>query len=418
MKVAVIKIGSRISFGSIEKQNSGPAFSLFGDANENAKDIIKPSKDTSGGNGEAKSIINILYKGGADVTIYTKILNNDYLPEQYKFRNILNLYNSRELSNNLNSENFDALIVVNGNYNCFGGAEDSILLDLANYNAINAFNGRVFYCLCDPALTLTDVWKNVKSKPWASNHNESDLRITRDDIIYICQAYDTEVIKNKLVSQKTDNKINICKFLHYPFEKFPALEDNNYMPDNFNPEYDLLYGGTMRSGRRNKKMVKFYYGYSDDINVEMFGKLKEDELNNIRDKYFAGNRSPKFGQPVNYLEFCKKMNSSLAHIVIGDKLYEESNDVPQRTYESICAKVITFIDADIDTAKRVYGSNDFLKDFMYVKDHNDVEKKINMIKNDNNLRQQIIDQQLKCIFPNSNAKEYCENFVNLIKNNI
>lgn len=415
MKVAVIKIGSRISFGSIEKTKSA-SFSLFGD--HNVVEDIKPCKDTSGGNGEAKAIIKMLYDGGADVTIYTKILNNDYLPTEYKFKNILDLYTNKILETDINSQDYDALIVVNGNYNCFGGAEDSILLDLANYNAITKFNKKVFYCLCDPALILTDIWKNVKSKPWASNHNESDLRIDRDDIIYICQAYDTEVIKNKLDKQKTDNKIIIKNFLHYPFEKFPALYDYNYIDMCISPKYDLLYGGTMRSGRRAKKMVKFYYGYSDDINVEMFGKLKEDELNLIRDKYFVGKRAPKFGDAVNYLEFCKKMNNSLAHVVIGDKLYEESNDVPQRTYESICSNVITFIDKDIDTKKRVFGSDEFLKSFMYVDDYKDVENKINMIKNDPDLRYRIINQQKNCIFPNSGPIEYCKNFVKLIENNI
>lgn len=415
MKVAVIKIGSRISFGSVEKTKSA-SFSLFGE--DNFVEVVKPSKDTSGGNGEAKAIIKMLYDGGADVTIYTKILNNDYLPAEYKFKNILDLYSNKTLENDINSYNYDALIVVNGNYNCFGGAEDSILLDLANYNAITKFNKKVFYCLCDPALTLTDIWKNVKSKPWASNHNESDLRIDRDDIIYICQAYDTDVIKNKLNNQKTENKIKISKFIHYPFEKFPALYEANYMETAKEHSYDLLYGGTMRSGRRTKKMVKFYYGYSDNINVEMFGKLKEDELNLVRDKYFPGNKAPKFGEPVNYADFCKKMNSSLAHIVIGDKLYEESNDVPQRTYESICAGVVTFIDADIDTAKRVYGSNDFLKNFLYVKDHKDVEEKINKIKSDPDLHYTIVNQQLNCIFPNSGPKGYCEDFVKLIKDNL
>ena len=50
MKVGVIKLGSRISFNA---------------------------NDTSGGNGEARSIIKMLHGGGADVEIFTKILKKD-----------------------------------------------------------------------------------------------------------------------------------------------------------------------------------------------------------------------------------------------------------------------------------------------------------------------------------------------------
>ena len=58
MNVAVIKIGSRIAFGG---------------------------KDTAGGNAEAQYIIKMLYNGGANINIYTKVLSKDIIiPEYYK----------------------------------------------------------------------------------------------------------------------------------------------------------------------------------------------------------------------------------------------------------------------------------------------------------------------------------------------
>ena len=159
MKVAVIKLGSRISFNA---------------------------NDTSGGNGEARSIIKMLKEGGADVHIYTKILKKDTLVEDYTWHNLTDF-----VSGAVDIEG-DALVVLNGNVNFFGGAEDPE--QLLNYALINDFNGPVFYIFCDPELTLKQVWPSVEKKPWACNWTESQLNITRTDITYLSQPYDVDKV--------------------------------------------------------------------------------------------------------------------------------------------------------------------------------------------------------------------------------
>ena len=74
-KLAVIKIGARICFGKVNKNGE-----------------YKNPRDTSGGNGEARAIIEMLHRGGADITIMTNVADDDYKPEQYKFVNIIDLY--------------------------------------------------------------------------------------------------------------------------------------------------------------------------------------------------------------------------------------------------------------------------------------------------------------------------------------
>lgn len=387
MKLAVIKIGARVSFGKIDT-NGNKAI----------------TKDTSGGNGEAKAIIDILKRGGNDVTVLTKVIKNDYLPEDYTFIDILEEFKHDQSFSKIN-EGWDALVVVNGNFNCFGGAEESIALDIANYAFINNFKNDVFYCLCDPALVLTsNIYNSIKSKPWASKYSEK-LNITRDDIKVITQPFNTKAIAEKFNSTK--NAINVLEsnVFHFPFEKFPLLCESNFIsPVSLDREYDLLYGGTMRSNRRKKKMAKFYYGYDPSkLKVEMFGKIDGEVLSKEAEK--QGKKfGPTISGPVNYSLFCKKMSSSIAHVVIGDPLYEESSDVPQRLYESLAANVVTFIDNDLDKEKRVFKSSELSKgefdelvDFLYVKDSSEVSEKLISLKNDRGLLEHILELQQKVL---------------------
>lgn len=369
MKVAVIKLGSRISFNA---------------------------NDTSGGNGEARSIIRMLHKGGADVCIYTKILKKDTLVPDYEW---YDLSDPTTLSDGVRA---DALVVLNGNVNFFGGQEDRE--QLLNYVIINQFKGPVFYILCDPELTLSQVWHSVQKKSWAGNWAEKDLHITRDDIVYVSQPHDVE----KVVASLGKLDIKPAKIVHYPFEKFPCLNDR--LPFNPSHEVDLSYGGTMRGGKRLKKMVKFYFGHPSHISVEMFGKIAEEDFDT---KHTFGLRPPSFTGPVKYADMLPKMNRALAHCVIGDPWYEEINDMAQRCYESIQSSVVTFIDADLDRLRRVYGANKELADFLYVNDRAELSEKIELLRCSPDIRRQIVEAQFEAV--NFDANEYCQSFVALLK---
>jgi hypothetical protein len=373
MQVAVIKLGSRISFNA---------------------------NDTSGGNGEARSIIKMLQGGGAKVQIYTKILKKDNLLPEYEW---FDLSDPATLADGLRAQ---ALIVLNGNVNFFGGAEDPE--QLLNYVIINEFKGPVFYVYCDPSLTLKQVWPSVSRKPWAGNWSEKDLNITRNDIIYLSQPYDV----NKVLEKLSKNEVTPSTAIHFPFEQFPCL--NEQLPINPTPEVDLSYGGTMRGGKRSKKMVKFYFNHPEEISVEMFGKIK---LEDFEEKHLLGvTRTPTFTGPIKYDEMLPKMNKAMAHIVIGDPYYEQINDMAQRAYESIWSNVVTFIDKDLDQLRRVYGVDKELADFLYVGERKEVSEKIMLLKTDPNLRNEILSAQLKAI--NFDANTYCSQFVNLIKDTV
>lgn len=367
MKVAVIKLGSRISFNA---------------------------NDTSGGNGEARSIIKILETAGIEVHIFTKLLKKDVLLPQYTWHDI------SYADEAVKAEQCDALLVINGNVNFFGGAEDPE--QIMNYAIINAFPRKVFYAYCDPALTLKQLWPSVEKKPWGSNYKKEHIDIVRSDIIYLSQPYDVEKVQAELGK----NCVQPADILHFPFEQFPCLNEMIPPAPLDELEVDLSYGGTMRGGKRINKMLKFYFGHPEEISVEMFGKITvEDFTEHPKVGALAKSlRHPLFTGPVKYADMLPKMNKALSHVVIGDPFYEEINDMAQRAYESIWSGVVTFIDSDLDSLRRVYGQDKELADFLYVKTREEVSEKIMLLKTDPQIRQQILSDQLKAI--DFNPKDY------------
>lgn len=357
MNIAVLKIGSRIAISS---------------------------KGTSGGTGEVLSIIKILTNGGANVTAFTKVLDKDNKPSEFSIKNIEESYEE------VKHDKYDALLVVNGNCQFFGGAEDRS--QILNYHIINHFDGPVFYALCDCALTLKQVWPSIEKKPWASNYKKEDIYIAREDITYISQARDTA----KVVFA-ANKGVTIKKAVHFPFEKFPLLTLSKFRyPYVENPLLDIAYGGTFRSGRREKDMIKFMFGLPEDIKAQMFGKITLDDFNK---KLLPTNssglllyRAPEFSGSVPYDEYPKKMSSSLSTIIIGDPIYKEMDDLAQRIYESIMIGNITFIDSSYDFHKRVYTDPELIK-MLYVSNRTELADKIKQIKENPDLRKHIVDLQ-------------------------
>lgn len=376
MIIGVVKLGARISF---------------------------ESQGTSGGTGETISLIKMMLGGGAQVVAFSKLIKNETASP---LENLL-ILDAVDMKDEVNTLPLNALCVLNGSVNFFGGAEDPY--QLANYHIINNFKGPVFYILCDPELTFKQVWPSVSKKEWGNKYKQSNIEVKRSDIFYVCQPFNTEKVKNALGKTEITN---IRGFTHYPFEKFPFLNT----PRKFNeePMTHLSYGGTMRGGKRAKKMVKYYFGWPEDITVEMFGKI---DLDDFKPKLLQGDvRPPIFTGPVQYDKMLHKMNQSMSHIVIGDPWYEEISDMAQRASESINAQCVTFIDNDLDKERRFYSNNKDLADFLYVNSREDAEDKLRLLMYDIQARKDILEEQTKAV--NFNSKDYCNGFIEILRSNL
>lgn len=371
MKVCVLKLGGRIAYGS---------------------------SSTSGGTGEALAVIKIMTESGIEVDAWTKPLAKDGIPPNFNVINILDEYEK------VNDYEYDALVVLNGSVNYFGG-QDSPEGTLS-YHVMNNFDGPVYYVLCDPNLLLKQIWPSVAKKDWASNYKQEDIEITREDIVYISQPRDIPALNKKI--EKT--KVAIKEAIHFPFEQFVYLTMKDEPPVE-NYEWDLLYGGTFRGGRRELDMIKFYFGYSEDIKVQMFGKIKETQFKKNKESL----RHPEYGKAVPYEKFNEAMRNGLATVIIGDKLYKELDDLAQRIYESVICGNVVFIDASYDKNKIVFGENETLRKFCYVDSREDVEKRLNILKNKPDMIPMLIKLQKEVA--GIDKTEYSQRLRNIIENN-
>lgn len=394
-KLAVCKIGGRISFGKVDKTGN-----------------VLNARDTSGGNGEAKAIIDIAKKSGKfDITILTKTTSKDYFLDGYKFVDIVNLLQEGNIESFVEENNFDALLLINGSINCFGGAEQSILSDLAIYKIMHFFKNKIVFCSCDICIPfVSDIWKTIASKEWSSKYKKEDFDLSKKTFYMLTQARDLDAL-HKILDSKKGNVFQRDNIENFSFEKFPCENAIQHVSINSTPTYDLIYGGTLRAGRRIKKIVNWYYNHPS-LNIELFGNMDQEKIDAVARKQYGVFHKPKFADPVNYLDNSKKINQALATIVIGDDMYEETSTVQQRAYEAMCANVVTFIDEKLDKFHNVYGFNPGLEKFLYLQNPSQIEKRIEMLKKIPNLREKILALQKKIV--DFNRQEWYADFAEKI----
>lgn len=359
MKIAVMKIGARIH----ENDKIGSA------------------------SNEALATIKMLQLGGADVTAFTKVLSSD------KQKNYIKDYH--DFFNNI--DNFDRLVIVNGNLNFFGGkcSDDGPEI----YRAINLFKKPIIYMFYDPYLGIKQCYKSVLSKEWGKKYTQEQLEIKPNTLHYITQCKQTNLI----------NEIGQKSCIYFPIEKFPMIMENElYKVDFDKTEFDLNYAGTFRGGRREESMIEFFFGMPEDIKVQMFGNIKLEQFTK-----YGELRAPEFGKAVTHEKVREQIQKAKATVIIGDPRYIELDDIAERFYESIIYGQITFVDEKYDRTNRAYN-NPILKQFLRVKNREDLVYKLKAIKNDKQLFEDIIRLQVEDLYKGFDKIKFCNDFVNLI----
>ena len=374
------------------------------------------SKSKTGGVQEAISIIDMLNTSGIQVDVYDKILNGD----EQSTNKLLNIYNIDKVETGLfdealpyyetvNDQGYDALIVLNGNVTYFGGEDRSH--ETKKLIILNEFIGPVFYIIGDFNLILKNNEKSLLAKKWVHNYDGHKLATDRDDIIYISQGKETQKLFDHLNNSKSSSTVHVKDVKYFPIEKFPWFA-MDYGKFNENPEFDLIYGGNFRGGSREADMIKFLFGYPDDVKVRVFGAISEKQFNKSK----VGNlRSPEFNsKSYDYLTYCAELNKSKAIIIIGDGKDKLYNKTAARVFESVRMGLVLFIDESLDHNKTVFN-NDELKEFCYVNSRDDVIDKLEKLK-DTEFRKHIVDlerQDLDCTY-----KDYCDQFKELLESEI
>lgn len=368
MKIGVLKLGARIQW----------------------------ELDNSVTSGEAISICKALHRGGAEVHVFTKILKKDTLHPSLHWHDI-------EDAAQMDIDQLDLLVVINGNVNFFGGAEDRA--QILNYEVTNAFNGPVVYIMCDPELPLHQIWESVEKKPWGSSYSKAQLSIEKP-IHLLSQPFDVPATRAYWTKK---GGVELGEVKHFPMERFPFL--NEWLTPAANPAVDVLYGGTPRGGRRIPNLYKWYCGLPEDINVEVFGSIKMDDFKkHPKVGKMPEKRLPQFTGKVKYGEVLPKMNNALAHLATGDPSYDTLDLIPQRVAECIAAGNVVFVDAKMDISRRIYPKGTMAHDFLYVQNQEEFVERLRALKADPLMRAQIIEDQR--VATNFDADVFCTSLVN------
>jgi hypothetical protein len=369
--------------------------------------VLKIGANITAANGslltdEVHAVIKMLHRCGHDVHYYTiKTRNWVELPEA-------TFHDINDFDESAYNE-YDALVVLNGNVNFYGGCETRG--DLMTYSFINKSSCPVYYVLTDWLLPLAQMWKGVEDKQvkyeWKNKYTQDQIEITRTDIVMISQIYDIDGLK--VILEKRE--IEYADIVYFPFHEYLVHE---YEPIPIIPiedrMLDLVYGGTFRGGHRQDKMLKYYFGYAETSAVLMFGNIKHKHFN---PKRVGDMRYPSFGKKVAHRDFFSAYQKSIATVTISDKKYENAA-ISNRTNEAILGNVVCFIDREYDPQMKIFR-NELTRNFCYVDSREDVESRLVFLKNNPSAFDKLIREQYADVKRGLDKTEFAETFAAIIK---
>lgn len=303
---------------------------------------------------------------------------------------------------------YDEIYIYNSAYNVFGGIVPSENIELMKqlYN----YNGKLWYVLLDPKMPYYDYAQYLKSKLKDGKIKTSnDLEFTgftaewldswsekvypKINIAFGGRNYDlyyNTYMNNLNTKQRKNHKylsLNpnyewffLKLFEYYAIHEKLELKLTNY--DFSKKEYDLVYFGNDRQNERNKiikklfanpNLKKFFIGFDPELeNCTVEKYVKHEEL------------FPLIGE------------KCYASVVVGDILHNGNIKTP-RFFETMLLDTVAFISTTYDPNKE-FISNEFLKDFIYIDNEEELYEKIQMIKNDEELYRKIIELEREEIF--------------------
>jgi hypothetical protein len=210
-------------------------------------------------------------------------------------------------------------------------------------------------------------------------------------VTYISQFYNIEETK-KVIEKTSDVPVEDVKFLQISNIAYYENE-NEYIK---NPEFDLVYGGSFRAGKREKDLLNFYFATGGKVNI--FGSITPKHFKKKINKY---NKSqiPQFSKRVQYNKVIDEMQKGFATIIIGDDNYKKLDNIPMRVFEAFSHGNFVFIDEAYDTNRRIFKNlPESLRSLTYIKNGKEAIDRIKFIKeNIKDCNKRLVDLQRKCL---------------------
>lgn len=266
---------------------------------------------------------------------------------------------------NFDINQYDAVLVVNDSVNMFGGLEIKSMTTI--FKLLHKFDKQIYYALTDLSLPFIDYYKLICGKPWCT-YTEDDFKLKKP-IIVLSQAYNLDIAK------KIHKNVEVADYIYVPFEEW-LVNLNPTIVDQTDRPIDLIYGGSFRSGRREKKFVDYFFN-RPSLTTVIYGNMKLSQFKDS-DSFEV---TPEFLGKVSNDEVIGMNSKSIATILMGDKNYN-NNIVTLRYYEALLSGTICFIDESFDTNHVLMP----MCDYFYVKNGDELEDKIFDIKYDTNTK--------------------------------
>lgn len=319
---------------------------------------------------------------GHDCYIGYYTIDND---RRYPNHKEIDMYNTFDLNN------FDFIFLINFHQNCYGGCEVKSIAK--TFQLLHTYNGKIIYLLSDFQMTYEPYHLDKAEK---FGYDKDSLLIDEHKITFLCQSFNEQLTKELL---KKD-------FIQFPVQYMTLYKNRNKTKNNllFNfKTYDLIYGGSFRAGRREEKMK--YYLFDNNLDTAVYGTLKLDKFKNFNYK-----TAPTFLGKLNKDDLSNVNQSSYATIVIGDKSYND-NFFTLRIYEALRDDIILFIDNEFDS-NRLLG----FSEFHYVKDKQELKEKIDLLKTNKDLYENILNEQQSYYskYTDEYFEQCCSNILTLI----
>ena len=348
----------------------------------------KTKLGTNSNNTECVNICNILNsKEGISCDIINTVDEHDEkdLFEYATFNNV-------KVDNAVPSK-YDAVLFMNSSPNFFGGIENKDILN--KYRFLAQCTCPIFYLFNDRTLTFMQLWPFIQKREWNIDTEET-VKIKSD--VYLASQF-TDIDECIKINNKS-NDIKGGRFIDFGCWR---LDDyKSLFVDNMGI-YDLIYGGSFRGGRRAEKYKQYFF--NKELNVAVYGTMRASNFKDIENCKEPNHWLGK----VSCLDVIETNAKGFATVIIGERGFNNRIHTI-RMYEAMLANTITFIDEDLDSKHEIYG--DFY--FLYVKDGDELESKINTLKKDSILYNKCIEIQHEFLERKSKIA-WADDLVNYIK---
>lgn len=274
---------------------------------------------------------------------------------------------------------YDKVLIIPGTFAFYHNDPTGFIFKV--YSLLAKVKNPIYVLSTDVTVPLKQLYKQAQR---FMDINEEDINISAP-IKFISLNQD-EKVNDSLID---NDEFNVGWKKYFNFDIFAAycnLKNDVFdKVKNVEQDFDVIYGGAWRGGRRSDA----FYNYLCDVPLKtgVYGTITQKQLSKLSDKYGATD-FPELLKKVPGNKVVEETSRGIATFVPGEKNMQQMTTA--RVWESMLSNAVTFIDESYDPNHTIMPTSAF----NYL--HNDKQEfieKMNMLKKSEEFRQSLIQQQ-------------------------